>query len=77
MPCLDNSMSDSAFLIITIHNSIALVHNIAYFYVISAIFPLDFGLVSAITNPKQINDNVKSFNFDYSYWSIEVSVISG
>ena len=29
--------------------------------------------VAVITNPKQINDNIKSFNFDYSYWSIEVS----
>ncbi|XP_043239569.1 kinesin-like protein unc-104 isoform X3 [Amphibalanus amphitrite] len=31
------------------------------------------GNTTIITNPKQINDNVKSFNFDYSYWSIEPS----
>ncbi|XP_037076336.1 kinesin-like protein unc-104 [Pollicipes pollicipes] len=31
------------------------------------------GNTTTITNPKQINDNVKSFNFDYSYWSIEPS----
>ncbi|XP_037088906.1 kinesin-like protein unc-104 [Pollicipes pollicipes] len=30
------------------------------------------GNTTIITNPKQINDNIKSFNFDYSYWSIEV-----
>ncbi|XP_043209374.1 kinesin-like protein unc-104 isoform X1 [Amphibalanus amphitrite] len=29
------------------------------------------GNTTTITNPKQINDNIKSFNFDYSYWSIE------
>ncbi|XP_037088935.1 kinesin-like protein unc-104 [Pollicipes pollicipes] len=31
------------------------------------------GNTTIITNPKQINDNIKSFNFDYSYWSIEPS----
>ena len=36
-------------------------------------------LISGITNPKcpDAKDAVKSFNFDYSYWSHDVSTIRG